>query len=184
MKTVLTILFLSICSICNAQFLDKLGEKAANAVERTVERRVQRETEKSTDRVLDTIVEAPKGKKEKEKKKRKKKKKGNRNIIGGNNNEADNPSKNQSKTTGSLEEVSSNEVGFKRGNRIIFKDNFEKDAIGDFPAKWNTTKGGEVKKLKGIENKWLKVTAGSVTNVELQKDLPQNFTVEFELILP
>lgn len=82
MKTVFTILLLSITGFCNAQFLDKLGDRAADAVERTVERRVESETTKSTDRVLDTIVDAPKNKEKKEKKK-KKKKTAKRNIIGG-----------------------------------------------------------------------------------------------------
>ena len=182
MKTSLTILFVCICTFCNAQFLDKLGDRAANAVERTVERRVERETEKSADRVLDTVVDAPKGKNKKEKKKNKKSSGGN--IIGGDPVEDNSKSSSTKQTTGSLEEEGENQVGFKRGNRIIFNDNFEKDAIGDFPAKWNTTKGGEVKKLKGFESKFLKITAGSVTNIELIKPLPENFTVEFDLILP
>ncbi len=167
----------------SAQFLDKLGDKAADAVERTVERRVERESEKSTDRVLDTIVGAPKEKKKKEKKKNNSKTKSG-NVIGGDPVENNNQTSATKKTTGSLEEEGENQVGFKRGNRIIFNDNFEKDAVGDFPAKWNTTKGGEVKKLKGFDNKFLKISAGSVTNVELIKPLPENFTVEFDLILP
>ncbi|SRX54243.1 OmpA family protein [Aequorivita sp. CIP111184] len=182
MKTVLILFFICITSLSNAQFLDKLGDRAANAVERTVERRVEKETTKSTDRVLDTIVDAPKT--NKKEKKKKKKKTANGNIIGGDPVENNPKSSSSKKTIGSLEEESENQVYFKRGNRIIFNDNFEKDAIGDFPAKWNTTKGGEVKKLKGFDSKFLKVTAGSITNIELTKPLPENFTVEFDLILP
>ncbi len=182
MKTILATIFFCITSFCNAQFLDKLGDRAADAVERTVERRVERESEKSTDRVLDTIVGAPKNKNKKDK--TKKSKKSNGNIIGGDPIENSSNTSKNNETTGSLEEVGENQVGFKRGDQIIFSDNFEKDAIGDFPAKWNTTKGGEVKKLKGFDSKYFKITAGSVTNVELTKALPENFTVEFDLILP
>jgi len=187
MKSLQTITFLSILftsTITNAQFLDKLGEKAAGAVERTVERRVQRETEKSTDRVLDTIVDAPKKSKKEQRREEKNRNKNGGNIIGGNTSNKNSESQSSETKIESLEEVGENQVGFKRGNRIIFHDNFEKDAIGDFPAKWNTTKGGEVKKLKGFDSKFLKITAGSVTNVELTKPLPENFTVEFDLILP
>ena len=100
MKIALTILFICAAGICNAQFLDKLGDRAANAVERTVERRVERETTKSTDRVLDTIVDSPKKKKKKEKKKRKKK---SENIIGGD--PVDNTSQeNQKNEEGIIEE--------------------------------------------------------------------------------
>jgi len=86
---------------------------------------------------------------------------------------------------GSLEEnVTKDETPFERGNRIIFQDDFEKDALGDFPAKWNTSKSGEVKKLKDIESKFLKISDGAVVNVQLTNPLPSNFTAEFDLIVP
>jgi len=87
--------------------------------------------------------------------------------------------------TSSLEEKSTEtETPFERGNRIIFQDNFDKDAIGDFPAKWNTSKSGEVKKITGFDNKYLKINDGAVVNVQLTKPLPVNFTAEFDLIIP
>ena len=56
----------------------------------------------------------------------------------------------------SLEESgSTSDPGFTRGSRIIFQDNFEKDALDDFPAMWTTTLSGEVKKLRGMESKYL-----------------------------
>lgn len=183
LQNILILIALFATAFANAQFLDKLGDRAADAVERTVERRVERESEKSTDRVLDTIVGAPKEKKKKEKKQKNSKTKSG-NVIGGDPVENNTQNSNTKQTTGGLEEEGENQVDFKRGNRIIFNDNFEKDAIGDFPAKWNTTKGGEVKKLKGFDSKFLKISAGSVTNIELLKPLPENFTVEFDLILP
>lgn len=87
--------------------------------------------------------------------------------------------------TGSLEEKSTEtETPFERGSRIIFQDDFDKDAIGDFPAKWNTSKSGEVKKLTGFENKFLKINDGAIVNIQLTKPLPVNFTAEFDLIVP
>ncbi|WP_159466924.1 OmpA family protein [Dyadobacter sp. 3J3] len=85
---------------------------------------------------------------------------------------------------GSLEETKETEDGFLAGTRIIFSDNFEKDALGDFPAKWNSTKAGEVKKLKGFENKFLKISDGAVVSPQLTKDLPEHFTIEYDLIVP
>jgi len=86
--------------------------------------------------------------------------------------------------TGSLEEVSDEQEGFRAGTRVIFSDNFEKDAIGDFPAKWNSTKAGEVKKLKGFDNKFLKISDGAVVGPQLTKLLPAHFTIEYDLIVP
>ena len=86
---------------------------------------------------------------------------------------------------GSLEDNTvQDETPFVRGSRIIFEDDFAKDAIGDFPAKWNTSKSGEVKKLKGFTNNFLKISDGAVVNVQLGKSLPVNFTAEFDLIVP
>ena len=73
---------------------------------------------------------------------------------------------------------------FTPGNTVIFEDRFTKDAIGDFPAKWNTSKSGEVKKLTGFDTKFLKINDGAVVNVQLTKPLPVNFTAEFDLIVP
>ena len=86
----------------------------------------------------------------------------------------------------SLEEElqTENETGFVAGTRNIFTDNFSKDAVGDFPARWNSTKSGEVRKLKGFENSFLKINDGAVVNPELTKPLPEHFTVEFDLIVP
>jgi OmpA-OmpF porin, OOP family len=83
-----------------------------------------------------------------------------------------------------FEETNTEEsIKFKRGDKIIFQDNFEKDAIGDFPAKWQTSLNGEVKKLKGFDEKFLKIPAGAVVNLPLKKPLPKNFTIEFDILM-
>ena len=88
--------------------------------------------------------------------------------------------------TGSLEDETATETeeGFVPGKRIIFSDNFSKDGIGDFPAKWNSTKSGEVKKLKTWPDNFLKINDGAIINPQLTKPLPAHFTVEFDLIVP
>ncbi|AFL81175.1 outer membrane protein/peptidoglycan-associated (lipo)protein [Aequorivita sublithincola DSM 14238] len=172
-------------TMMNAQFGKRLGKIAERAAERTVENRVDREASKSTDRALDTLIDGPKKSKKEQRRESKNKQKNGGNVIGGNS-DTDNSSSTTitSQNSSSLEEMGENEVGFKRGNRIIFSDNFERDALGDFPANWNTNMGGEVKKLKGFNSKYLKVPAKSTVSVQLKKKLPKNFTVEFEIILP
>jgi len=86
---------------------------------------------------------------------------------------------------GSLEETTTtDETPFERGSRNIFTDNFSKDALGDFPARWNTNKSGAVKNLKGFTDKFLKIAEGSVVFPQLTKPLPVHFTAEFDLIVP
>lgn len=115
MKTSHKILIMVAClatTFANAQFLDKLGDRAVKAVERTVERRVEKETTKSTDRVLDTIVDAPK----KSKKKKKKNRKNNGgNVIGGN----DNSTKGNSSKLVTEGKLSTNAILFNTGSATI-----------------------------------------------------------------
>ncbi len=88
--------------------------------------------------------------------------------------------------TGSLEETTDgqDETEFKRGARIILNDNFSKDAVGDFPAKWNSSKSGTVKKLKGFTDQFLKIEDNAVVTPQLTKPLPEHFTLEYDLIVP
>jgi len=72
---------------------------------------------------------------------------------------------------------------FIPGEEIIFFDNFSDVAIGDFPLKWNTTASGEIVTLNNFEGKWFKMMEDySYYSPEVQFVLPENFTLEFEII--
>lgn len=72
---------------------------------------------------------------------------------------------------------------FVPGSTIIFSDDFSKDAIGDFPAQWNTNGSGAIVTIDGLKGKWLSVVHNSVINPALNKALPENATIEFDLLL-
>lgn len=150
------------------KLLDRVKKAAQRGVERTVERKVEQKSTNTTEDAMDTVLGNKKSSKSSTSEKSSSKSK---------------KSDGLEEDSEGIEEEGSNAVGFKRGNRIIFQDDFTKDATGDFPARWSTTKGGEVKSLKNF-GKYLKVGAGSIVYPELTKNLPQNFTVEFDLILP
>lgn len=76
-----------------------------------------------------------------------------------------------------------NNSDFVPGNKIIFEDDFSNDAIGDFPAKWNTNGSAEILTIDGQEGKWLSVSHNSIVNPEINKVLPENCTIEFDLFL-
>lgn len=72
---------------------------------------------------------------------------------------------------------------FIPGDEIIFFDDFSDVAIGDFPLKWNTTASGEIVTLDNFEGKWFKMMEDySYYSPEVQFVLPDNFTLEFEII--
>lgn len=72
---------------------------------------------------------------------------------------------------------------FVPGGNVIFEDNFSRDPVGDFPAKWNTSSGGSVVALDGFPGKWLKVNGHVAVNPDIKKKLPEDCTIEFDLVV-
>jgi OmpA-OmpF porin, OOP family len=70
---------------------------------------------------------------------------------------------------------------FVPGEKIIVMEDFSQDAIGDFPDKWNTNSTGEIVTLSNQKGKWLKVMKEGVYHPEFITDLPDNFTLEFDI---
>lgn len=175
MKTIklLLVILLSagLSGAARAQILHKKVRNAAKrGAERAVERRVYNESRKKTDEAMDAIFQGKNNKKSKSK---------NEDDATGNSGSLE-----ENPQTAVLTEEGANQVGFRRGSRILYSDDFAPDAVGDFPAKWNTSEGGEVKKLSGLSEKWLRIPANSIVNLEMTKPLPPNFTIEFDLVIP
>ena len=73
---------------------------------------------------------------------------------------------------------------FVPGEKVVALDDFTQDAIGDFPARWNTDGSGEIVTLAGRPGRWLKITQAGFFTPEFVTDLPDNFTLEFDLTVP
>ena len=72
---------------------------------------------------------------------------------------------------------------FVQGSRIILHEDFSQDAVGDFPANWNTRSGAELVNIDGKSGKWLRFNQGGVFYSEgLTDNLPENFTLQMDLI--
>ncbi|MCX8081098.1 MAG: OmpA family protein [Bacteroidia bacterium] len=71
---------------------------------------------------------------------------------------------------------------FIPGDKIIASEDFMQDNIGDFPAKWNTNGSGEVVTLNNEPTRYLKTNSEVIFYPEWVTNLPDNFTVEFDLI--
>ncbi len=70
---------------------------------------------------------------------------------------------------------------FVPGEKIIAFEDFSQDAMGDFPDKWNTTSSGEVKTIDGQMGKWLALTKPGIFYPEYINNLPDNFTLEYDV---
>lgn len=72
---------------------------------------------------------------------------------------------------------------FVPGTTIIFQDDFTQDALADFPARWNSTGSGKVTSINGVNGRWLELADNTLVTPELKKPLPEDCTIEFDLIL-
>jgi outer membrane protein OmpA-like peptidoglycan-associated protein len=70
---------------------------------------------------------------------------------------------------------------FIPGEKIMAVEDFTEDAVGDFPAKWNTNAGGELVTLSNAAGKWLKAPKSGVFYPEYINELPENFTFEYDM---
>ena len=73
---------------------------------------------------------------------------------------------------------------FVPGEKVVAVDDFTQDAIGDFPDKWNTDGSAEIVTIAGKAGRWLKITKAGFFTPEYIRDLPDNFTLEFDVTVP
>ncbi len=72
---------------------------------------------------------------------------------------------------------------FVPGDKILYAEDFALEAIAELPAGWNTNGSGEVVSLDNVPGKWLRLHNPFVYLTSNTKDLTQNYTAEFDLIL-
>lgn len=176
MKTFIYLLLLCAITICSAdaQIIDP-KKKAKRAAEGRTNRRVDQGINKGFDKVEEGIESIFK---------KKKKKKG-----ADGNTDDDQDSEGSGNATGNGSQAGSSPgqsvsfLDFVPGSNVIFTDNFQQDAMMDFPAKWNSTGAGKVVTIDGVPGRWLELANDTYVNPMLDKPLPENCTIEFDLYL-
>ncbi len=146
-------LFALICGTASAQgILGRLGERAKQAVENNVGNKI----EKGVNDLLDG------------KKKDKKDKKADEDEI--------------APAVGEEAPQAATSTDFKRGEVILFEDDFTAETVGEFPSKWDLLDGGaEIKTLGGI--KAVEITNNGVITPLIKEQgayLPEEFTIEYD----
>lgn len=172
MRTLITLMVIALglnTTTTNAQLLKRLGKSAENAAKRTLEKRVEKESAKKTDQALDTIFDGDKRKKKK-----------------GNNSGMSIPGAPQDKQISTNQNTTDEKLNvyskfdFVPGHEILLADDFSLDHMGDFPSKWNTNGTGELVTIDS--EKWFKLAGKSVYIPDLVNNLPEEYTIEFDML--
>ena len=71
---------------------------------------------------------------------------------------------------------------FIPGEKVIFFEDFSQDAVGDFPALWNTNGSAEVVTTNLFPGNWMKFIMRECVWTDALLKLPDNYTIEFDAI--
>lgn len=180
MKTVCTLLItVFFFTIANAQ--ETVGGKVIRNTKDQTYNRGEDKASETVDKALDKVEEGIGNIfKKKEKKSKKNKDKG-KDIIGSSdtNSGSSNSGGGTSSNSQSLKVYS--KFDFVPGEKIIGFDDFSTTNLGDFPLGWNTNSSAEVVQLQGSGQKWLFMTKDGYFQPEFVSDMPDNFTLEFDV---
>lgn len=167
------------CLTVNAESQIKVDLK--KKLEQQVNRRLNQKADQAIDKTLDTVEDSITAKPDK---------KDNTN----NNASTNKGTAGQPQGTGSQKAAESSpdqqleslqaysKYDFVPGEKVIFYDDFSQEAVGDFPALWNTNGSAEVITTNLFPGKWMKfIMRECVWTDELLK-LPENYTIEYDVI--
>jgi OmpA-OmpF porin, OOP family len=71
---------------------------------------------------------------------------------------------------------------FVPGEKVIFYEDFSQDAVGDFPALWNTNGSAEVVTTNLFPGNWMRFIMRECVWTDALLKLPDNYTIEFDVI--
>lgn len=165
--------------------LERQAEKTKEKIKQRAENRVEQQIDKGLDKTEQEIENSVKG----ENKKGKKEKTDAGMDQEGNNMpvqdqpSAEKSSKNSGTSSGSTSHKTNSKFDFEPGNQELYFDDFQRLNVGDFPAEFNTNASGEIVNIDGKQGKWLAMTKNGFFIPESIKELPENFTLEFDVAL-
>jgi len=200
-KNLLALMFFVAVSDVEAQInlnkvVDRSVKKAERSVENRVERRIDNGVDKSLDAVEDGIDDAVTGDKNDSKKKESEntsKTKTEKKTTEKQTKAAETESKTESNSEIPQEKPAPMlewaKYDFVPGTEIIFEDDFKDEQNGEFPSRWDMTKGAiEVAELDGEKVVWFKLTNSNGPDAILpflknrtEDYLPDEFTLEMDV---
>jgi len=183
-KKISFVIVLSCCALISKSQI-RINEPS-KVVERQAENRANRKVDQAVDRGFDKVEEGigslfkKKDKKAKEEtNSQKSEPSGDAQKNGSINNNSE--SEGNAAPAGKPTLKSYSKFDFIPGEKVVAVEDFSQDAVGDFPAKWNTNSSGEVVTIDGTQGKWLMLGPDGVFYPEFVTRLPENFTLEFNL---
>lgn len=170
MLRIILCMFISLNSPVAQAQLGNLLEKAKQKAKSKVNQRVDQKMDNAIDKSLDKAENAPK----------KIKQDGTEKSEQTNSNKEETSATSKNSNGHSLKSYS--KFDFVPGEKLVAAEDFSQDATGDFPAGWNTNGNGEIVTTNKSTGKYLMTQKEVSFYPEGIKNLPDNFTLEFDLM--
>jgi OOP family OmpA-OmpF porin len=178
-RTITAIIFLLFCAgSISAQIIDP-KRAAKRAAENRANQKVDQGIDKGLDKVEEGIGNIFKKKEKSSGNSSTSKKTSSSSQTEDNGDDSDETSTEKGSSAGNFSSYS--KFDFVPGSKVIAVEDFSQDALGDFPARWNTNGAGTLSKLNNLPNKFLMTNTETVFYPEFVSSLPENFTLEFDL---
>jgi len=188
MKNLITTCLLTSLTLA-AMGQESLPKKVVTNSKQQTENRVEQESGEVVDKTLDKISEGIDGLfKKKEKKSKGKSGAGadgdntsstSQEEMNGGSDQKSKPGSASASTTQKVQLYS--KFDFVPGEKVIAYEDFAETSVGDFPLEWNTNSSAEVVTLGDESDKWFFMTKDGFFQPEFISDMPENFTIEFDL---
>lgn len=177
MKTASIILVVFFISLTGFSQETVGGKVLKNAKDKTYQRGEQRGdegVEKTLNKVEDGIKNIFK--------KKDKKKKQEEQSTSDENQENNKGTSNQTQGSTKKSVSKNSKFDFEPGQKQLGFDDFSTTNVGDFPLGWNTNSSAEIVTIDDSGQKWLFMSKDGYFQPEFVKDMPDNFTLEFEVL--
>ncbi len=172
-KILILAIAIGLLNSTHAQLLKKIVDRTKQKTENKISEKV---SDKVSDAATKPIDEAGKPKS----------KDGSNSSSGGSSNKSSGGTKETDATGGSgaaaVGLATYSKYDFVPGEKILVVEDFAQDAVGDFPAKWNTNSSGEVVTVDGQQGHWLMIKKKGRFVPDFVTSLPENFTLQFDII--
>jgi OOP family OmpA-OmpF porin len=176
-KLLVIIVIVGLTNSVNGQIKVDVNRKINNKVNQRLNQRADQAIDKGLDAVEDGI------KNDSKKTDNKDQAKENQNNQGNKSTGTDNQT--QTDKSGSQEQTqlaSYSKYDFVPGEKVIFFEDFSQDAVGDFPALWNTNGSAEVVTTNLFPGNWMRFIGRESVWTDGLLKLPENYTIEFDII--
>ena len=165
----------------DAQFKN-LGKKLKKKVQDRIDRKVDKAAEDGLDKVEDGIEDGVKGEGDEEPNEEAMEDRNEDQKAADVSNNPGTPNNPSNGSTSSGTFAVNTKFDYVPGSKLMVFEDFEADAVGDFPARWNTDGTGEVVTFGAETDKWFRLKSGSTYLPDLPYELPESYTIEFDVV--